>query len=253
MSNKVDKLFKDKLESHSLQPSAQAWEKVEAHLGKKNKMVLSLRVAAAIALLGVLTFVGLNWNGRSEKVEIAKDEVTKGRGEERKSGRAEEVKKPEVIEQPIVKHEVKKKVQKPGKISNDQSPIANNQSPISNTQQPISNTQQVVVNDQEISTPHQAPSTEPAPSTEKGITLTYNLPPTKKGITLTYSLPPVNKDVAAADDVAVAEVAEPKKTGLERVLEIASEVKNGDYIGDLREAKDNILALDFKKDKNKKH
>jgi hypothetical protein len=33
--NKMDELFKNKLENHSLPPSAEAWEKVERQLEKK--------------------------------------------------------------------------------------------------------------------------------------------------------------------------------------------------------------------------
>ena len=47
-------------------------------------------------------------------------------------------------------------------------------------------------------------------------------------------------------------VAEQKKTGFERVIEIAKEVKTGEALGELRQAKDDIFALDFRKDKNKK-
>jgi len=72
MSNKVDRLFKDKLEEHTIQPSAQAWDKVEAHLGKKNKMVV-WRIAAGVVLLGVLTFVGLKWNETETGKELVKN------------------------------------------------------------------------------------------------------------------------------------------------------------------------------------
>jgi hypothetical protein len=85
MSNKVDKLFKDKLEGDSLKPSAQAWEKIEAHLGKKNKMVW-LRVAAAVALLGVLTFVAVRWSGNYEqpKEQLVKEEKQEPKSEVRR-------------------------------------------------------------------------------------------------------------------------------------------------------------------------
>src|ERR1044071_355585 len=83
MSNKLDKLFKEKLEEHSLQPTAQAWERVEAHLGKKNKMVLWVRVAAAVMLLGVLTFVGINWSNSTSEEEIAKKIEKQGPVEEK--------------------------------------------------------------------------------------------------------------------------------------------------------------------------
>lgn len=213
MNNKVDKLFKDKLEEHSLQPSAQAWEKVEAHLGKKNKMVL-WRVAAAVVLLGVLTFAGLNWNDEPV-TEIANEEVKKPVDNEIKS---EPVKKP-VLTTPQTIKETPKVAKK--KTITPAAPVA----PVA--EEPVIE-QTVAV----------AEIIEPQKEIKKE----------EKGITLTYSLPSIKKD-----EPVVAEV-QPKKTGLERVLEIAKEVKNADSpLAELREAKNDILAFEFKKDKNKKH
>src|SRR5215212_8552064 len=61
MNNRVDNFFKHKLKEHQLSPSANGWEKVEANLSKKNKTILWFRLAAAIALIGILTFAILQW------------------------------------------------------------------------------------------------------------------------------------------------------------------------------------------------
>jgi hypothetical protein len=216
MSNKVDKLFKEKLEEHSIQPSAQAWEKVEAHLGKKNRMVLWLRVAAAIAVMGLLTFVALNWN---KGYEEPKQELVK------KEEPVKEKSAPPIAEKEKPKEITKKKIQ-PNVIM----------PAIIEKQEQV---EQVAI------------VQEPEPGTLNTELQTLNTEPqtlNTKGITLTYSLPPIKKQESPAEPV----VAEEKKTPLERVLHIAKEVKNGDNaLGDLREAKDQIFALDFKKDKDK--
>src|SRR5690349_14724044 len=94
MNNKADKLFKEKLETHTLQPSAQAWEKVESHLSKKNKMVVWVRVAAAIAVLGALTIVALNWDtNKEQKVEVVKKEEAPKEAPQQVQPKIEEVKK----------------------------------------------------------------------------------------------------------------------------------------------------------------
>jgi hypothetical protein len=223
MSNKVDKLFKDKLEEHSLQPSAQAWEKVEAHLGKKNKMVIWLRVAAVLMLFGVLTFVGLNWNDEEPRKELVKESGVRSQESGVKEQKVEE--KPSVIEQ----HTTPKRVIRKKKKVIDEAPVVEK-----GIEQQIA-----VIEPQKIE--HPTPNIEP-------ITINQQ-PTTKKGITLTYSLPTIKKQ-----EEPVLAQEEPKKTGLERVLEIAREVKNGDSpLAELREAKDDIFALDFRKDKNKKH
>lgn len=251
MSNKMDKLFKDKLESHALQPSAQAWEKVEAHLGKKNKMVLWLRVAAAVVLLGVLTFVGLSWNEEPKQELVKKESGVRSQNPEVRSPEPE-VKQPERDEKTesiepkkkeIKKQKVQPKAEDPAPSTQNPEPIeqlAVVEEPAVVIQQPVTNNQQPITNNRQPVTNNQQP--------KRGITITYSLPQKEKSITLTYSLPPIGKG-----EPAVATVEEPRKTGLNRVLEIAMEVKNGDPLGELREAKNDIFALDFRKDKSKKH
>jgi hypothetical protein len=217
MDTKVDKLFKEKLEADTLQPSAQAWEKIESHLSKKNKMVVWLRVAAAIALLGLLTFAALNWGVyKAPKTELVKEEV-------------KPQEKPTVV--PEEKKEEKKLVaeapapKKKQKLERAVTPVA-----------PME--QEVAIVEEKINTP----LTDRIDNTDQVIEKKAEKP-----ITLVYSLPTIKKE-APVEPVA----AETKKTGLERVLEIAKEVKNADNpLGELRDAKDNILAFEFKKDKDK--
>jgi hypothetical protein len=217
MNNKVDKLFKEKLETDTLQPSAKAWEKVESHLSKKNKMAVWLRVAAAIALLGALTFVIVDF--KEPKKEIVKEKIGPGEKPAVAPDEKKEERKQHVAEAPAKKKSEPKKVIAPAVPELQPEPVQE---------------QQVAIVEQ------------PAPVIEEA-------PKKERAITLVYSLPSIKKETPA---VAQAEVAEVKKTGFERVLEIAKEVKNADNpLGELREAKDDILAFEFKKDKdkNKKH
>ncbi|MFM8739807.1 MAG: hypothetical protein ACKOC0_06340, partial [Cytophagales bacterium] len=59
--NKMDELFKNKLENHSLPPSAEAWEKVEHQLEKKSKPVIWWRAAAAVLLVGAMGWWAYTW------------------------------------------------------------------------------------------------------------------------------------------------------------------------------------------------
>lgn len=54
--NRIDELFKNKLEDHSLAPSSTAWAKVEASITKKNKTLAWFRVAACLALASLSWF-----------------------------------------------------------------------------------------------------------------------------------------------------------------------------------------------------
>jgi hypothetical protein len=246
MSNKVDKLFKEKLEGHSLQPSAQAWEKLEAHLGKKNKIVLWTRVAAAVILLGLLTFAGINWNSevRRQESEVGSKESGVGSKESgvgsQESGvgsQESEVRRQEATNAVAEKRKVTRKQGAEPKIATRVAEEA---------------VEEIAIVPEEEVTHETQPGSQPdlTPHTSHPTPHTAHLTP-EKGITLTYSLPAVKKQEAPAEPV-VAQVAEQKKTGFERVIEIAKEVKNGDALGELRQAKDDIFALDFKKDKDKK-
>ncbi len=59
--NKMDELYKNKLENHSLPPSAEAWEKVERQLEKKSKPVIWWHAAAAVLLVGAVGWWAYTW------------------------------------------------------------------------------------------------------------------------------------------------------------------------------------------------
>jgi hypothetical protein len=176
-------------------------------------MVLWLRVAAAVAMLGALTFVVLNRDKNYE--EPAKQLV-------KEEPKQQELKQPAVVEKQN-KTEIRKQKAQPKTVV----PKA-----VDERVEP----QIAIVPEPEIV--QEQPAIVPIVEIKK-----------EKGITLTYSLPAIKKSEPVAEPV----VADTKKTGLGRVLEIAKEVKNGDNpLGELREAKNDILALEFRKDKDKK-
>lgn len=214
--NKLDKLFKEKLEDHSLQASAQAWEKVESRLSKKNKMTVWLRAAAAVALLGLVTIAALNWS-RSEEAQQKFVVDEKKSIEPKQPAPAEQ--RQEIAKAP----EKKKTIRKPTQIEQQKAETV---------------VEEVMTEQQPIASIEVEPA--PLPLVEKK----------EKNIVLTYSLPTIKKPEPA--ETLIAEEA--KKKGLERVLQIAKEVKNSDNpMGELREAKNDILAFEFKKDKDKKN
>jgi hypothetical protein len=68
MSEKIDKLFRDNLESHNIHPRPELWERVEAGIGqKKEKKAIWIyySVAAALLFLFALT-VWLRWGVQPE-------------------------------------------------------------------------------------------------------------------------------------------------------------------------------------------
>lgn len=78
MENKLDKLFRNKLEHHSVQPSANAWDKVAAGFPKKNNtLIWAWRLAAGIALMGTIGVLIFNAFDSNETTPMAQDNTPK--------------------------------------------------------------------------------------------------------------------------------------------------------------------------------
>ncbi len=76
MENKLDKLFRDKLAHQSLQPSAQAWEKVAlgaSNSPSKSRFVWAWRIAAVIAMAGFIGWYAFDKASSSEQLPMAKE------------------------------------------------------------------------------------------------------------------------------------------------------------------------------------
>ena len=65
MSDKADKLFRDKLAEMQSAPGVEAWQALEDHLMKKKRKVLFWRIAAAASILLLFTIGFLTCNGSS--------------------------------------------------------------------------------------------------------------------------------------------------------------------------------------------
>ncbi|HEY3402760.1 MAG TPA: hypothetical protein VGK59_05185 [Ohtaekwangia sp.] len=57
MNQQPDKLFRDKLQGYNQAVPSRAWDKIETNLGKKNNVALWLKVAASLLVLAVAAFV----------------------------------------------------------------------------------------------------------------------------------------------------------------------------------------------------
>jgi hypothetical protein len=215
--SKLDELFQEKLNNHSVTPPAGAWQKIEAGLTKRNKPVLWLRWAAVFLLGGLL--LSVLWLRREEApVTITEKKSLIQPKQETPSKVYVAKQEPEVRNSPMKK-----------KNSHPQ-------------------TQPAVTNEDKITTEVAGIDQEESNFTEALPTLTTAEP---APIVLVYTLDPVETAVAPV----VAASSEKKDSSLKRVLEFASTVKNGDSpLDNLRNAKEELFALDFKKKNNsKKH
>ncbi len=224
MSNRMDQLFKNKLGDHRTPPSAEAWSKVEAGLVKKNNTVILWRAAAVFVLFGLLTAAWFWQSAKDETHEVATQEVDSNPA-------TKEVLVPKVIEEKennppvaVVEKSTENKSAKPkGKSDTQNKPVE---------QIPAEN---LVIEKVEL-----------IADTEKIVAPVLKA---EKPIVIEFTLDPVGNNATQ-----VAQVVVEKSTGLVKILEKARDIKNGDSdLGGLRDAKNELFALDFRKDKTKRN
>jgi hypothetical protein len=230
MSNPIDKLFKDKLEQHVQAPSPNTWSKVETGLSKKNNRIVWFRAAAALLLVGSVTVLVLRFSRpENQKAPITISETTSP--------------------------------------AENQTPAANKLTPSENipikikgsTGAPVTKTQPATV---AVVHPDSVVTTIPEPRQQTEVVLPENpvtliqaekagmvaTEKTEKPIVLEYTL----ADIGSAEGTEPATVTAKEKKGLRKVMEFALDAKNSDgAVSGLRTAKDDLFALNFKKDKHK--
>lgn len=232
MSNRIDRLFKDALSEHNIPPSAEAWTKVQSAVSKKNKIIIVWRAAAVFVLCGVLigTWYLLNHDesitpGRlTEKTEVVTPE---------KNSIDNPVESTHENPQPNLAQTTKSENQK----KRNERPEVNKrpQNPIKETTAMQDGESAVQVEEIVIS----AEPTQIAQTTKQ-----------EKPIVIEFTLPSLSKEPV----VEVAQTSEEESSGLKKVLETALEVKNGESdFSIIRDARNQLFALDFKKDKTKRN
>lgn len=230
MNNKVDKLFKDKLESHQVAPSATAWDKLEHQLAKKNKAFVWLRAAAVLALFSLATVVAIDWpSAKQNELDVAKKETSTQPETPKQNEQPATIAPTEQPEQQRATIE-KKKVVTPRRDvpTHEEKPVT------TENEQPLD-----IQDDAPELIAELTPVIEQSPVTEQAVQ-----PEVSKPVVIVYTLPAIpRKDTAPVEE---------KKTGFQRVLEVANNVKNADNpFGELREAKNDLFALEFRRDKDK--
>ncbi len=227
--NKIDNFFKKKVEEASVEARPEAWQKLEANLSKKNNSLIWLRVAAAILLAG-LFIASIIWLQKGETVQQL-SEVKKEVPVAPSTDSTELIKEPVPIPRlktPGLKKEKNSRKQKPQMKGHETVPLL----PSTDHEEEIAS---VVKEEMKIESEEIIPQKILVASVDKPIVIEYTL----------ELLPKKQTDV-------VADATE-KKNNLQKALEFAREAKNSDSpLGGLRQAKNDLFALNFKKDKQKK-
>ena len=225
MSDRIDEFFKTKLTDHAMAPTPRAWSKVEANLSKKNKGIIWFRAAAALLFLGLLV-VTIVWL-QSKRIETTSPTITNAIV----FGEKETLLKKSNAEGEL-KYDLKKK---PRTTTPRQSYLTHVDKSIEIKNQVLQKIEQSGEEDNII---------------EVAEPIAVSQPKVKKPIVLEFRLEEVSTPMPLTklNEQEVAEVD--SKSGIQKAIGFALEVKNGESpVMNLRQAKENLFALNFKKDK----
>ncbi|MBX2898160.1 MAG: hypothetical protein KF775_00830 [Cyclobacteriaceae bacterium] len=224
--NRIDEFFKNKLLNHPVAPPADAWQKVEAGLLKKNNAWV-WRLAAALMLFGLLSGMWYWWSRPTE----AQPELVQQQGTPQKENPA--VVQPEEQKQNLV-------------AVTEKEPSA--------TMPPDKKINKTYTSQTKNEPQPEKVSTEELAALKQTETIvadnTPQAAPARKPIVIEFTLDAIP---VRTPEVQVAEV-ETDKSGLKKILEKARDIKNGESeLGSLRDAKNELFAFDFRKDKQKRN
>jgi hypothetical protein len=221
MENRIDELFKEKLENHPLPVPTEAWAKIEESLPKKNKIIFAWRLAAAFVLLGaLLTTIYVYQTKETGEDIIAKgkevEPITQPIQEQKQSvANVEEKEKEKIISRQTA---IIKKSKTENKVATEE------------IQPLVAENKPVIAN--EMIEPMVKPETNVSVVVAK----------VEKPIVLEFTLSPIETHVVTREE---------KNTGLKKFWATAKDLKNGESTFDLQEFKENLFALNTKKDKTK--
>jgi hypothetical protein len=225
MSNPIDQLFKNKLSELRAKPSGEAWKKVDAGLSKKNNKVILWRMAAVLALFGLLT---TTWFYANETNQEAKS-ISKAEPNTQESTQTLNS-IPSTVPVETEKKNLQQTETKPLKKQKNRS-----------TEVAVNNiiTEQLKEEQQAV----------PLVIDQNIVMESTTVAKVEKPIVIEFTL-----DAITTETLQVARVNEEKNTGIKKIFDKALELKNGESdFGSLRDAKNELFAFEFRKDKTKRN
>lgn len=227
MNNPIDKLFNSKLARHTVSPSPMAWDKIDTAISKKNKGLVWVRIAA-ILLVGL--FLGTVVWFQSGKRNSVTDSLT-------------QVDSKEESKQTVGETIISQENNKPSSIDSKKNRIK--------TKRKLKSTENL--GKMEGQQKKEMPVPEITLQLDNSIAVSQDVLVTdkvaaRKSIVLEYRLDNITTPSRAEEQAEFASV-EPK-SGFKKAIDYAIGVKNGDStLFSIRHAKENLFALNFKKDK----
>ena len=259
MNQQPDKIFRDKLQSYQQPVPSRTWNRVSQNLTNDNRRIVWLRVAAAVLVVitsGVFlypVFQGSTDTPLSENIIKPKNpepavvipvpqDTPPPKYNDHKSGDAsaqrdrrtqgeERNQRPVITEERAITKEtvVTKETPTPYNDDQDQAP-------------PLAKLKNIEVIPELMADEMRSPEPEvPASALDE---------PNRKSLTIVFTTDEVNQKYLSKKENTEATQETKDASGLKRLLDKAYDLKNNqDLIGDLRQKKNEILAMNFKSDK----
>jgi hypothetical protein len=227
MTSQTDKLFRDKLENFQRPASAAAWERIEGGLNKNQSKGIWLKFAAGITLFAAATF--LLWpSDQAENQQASNSNSVTPKAEPAEKTSPEKI-------TPIIKEE-----------STASKTVAKNR--IIKKAEPVLQVESVQENKETVIEPVIIP-TDPQVQVAATEVNTNETIPSK---TIVYTAEEVNAKFLRKKSPIEATASEKKTSGIQKLMGLAYTIKNPEQgIGDLRQKKDEILALNFLSNEDK--
>lgn len=250
MNQQPDKLFREKLHAYQVQVPVNAWSKVEAKLDKKNNKGLWLKIAASLLIVMVGAFVlwlSLRPHDNVQEFTAKKENVVKESPSKNNQPQPENSPKqkttteenqsgnPTAVNTEVKKNQKRKSEKKTGTVSPQHS-TEEKITPVveENVVEEIPVLEESVMNDNAVA----QNNTEASPAEEK--------------MKIVFSSNEINDKYLDKKSLAEATSEGKKPSTLKKLLDKAYDLKNNQNpFGDLRQMKDEILALNFRNEKQR--
>jgi len=236
-----DKIFRKKLEQYQRPAPASAWDKIDANLNKKSNKGLWLKIAASLLLLALAGGYWLWPTPKPSRLAVEKnntDSIIKTPVKKKNTQADETV----IMPAPVAK-QIKRNFHK-------HTPIIKNESIEHHQEEIISETPSKNQSHEELLiTQHDVINHKDSINTSVVSTHTAEVAAVENSTTLIYTADDVNKYLTRnVEPQATTEVQ--KQSTFKKLLNKAYGLKNNqDPLGGLRQKKNEILALNFKKEK----
>ncbi len=228
MTSQPDKLFRDKLENFQRPAPAAAWDRIEKNISKPVYKLVWVRIAAGIALLAtaaILVWPSGNDPGRvaetKDKPVVTPVDTT----------RQPEIKKEEVIQN---QNRVTQKTSPAPRVKFETPSVARTETPLQKSEQPVNDSATVILPIQ----PNELVAEVVVPQQ------------TEKSTKIVYSSDEVNSKFLKKKLSPDATSENKDASGIQKLIGLAYAAKNSEAsLADLRQKKDDLLALNFGKKK----